>query len=140
MDARIGIHSCVRQRHLMMVGLAIAACGIGAGLSSAGTPTYYRLPLNDKLVVKPSRIEFKDLELTAIRWTGWGAPTATGRARASSLQCDPSCAMGRRIRTTARLRMFKRKTRNGKRIYYCMTGTLARGEVRRIEWPAGCSG
>jgi len=128
----------VRTRPFLIASLVVAACGGGAVLSSAATPTYYRLPLNDKLVVKPSRIEFKDLDLTMIRWTGWGAPTATGRARASSLQCDPSCAAGTRITTTARLRMFKRKTRNGKRIYYCMTGTMARGEVRRIVWPPGC--
>jgi len=120
------------------VGLTVAACGAGAGLSAATTPTYYRLPLNDKLVVKPSRIEFKALEVTRITWTGWGASTAAGHARASSLQCDPSCAQGRRISTTARLKMFKRKVRNGKRIYYCMTGTMARGEVRRIVWPPGC--
>jgi hypothetical protein len=44
-----------------------------------------------------------------------------------------------RIRTTARLRMFKRKTRNRKRIYHCMTGKLAKGEVRHIEWPPACS-
>jgi hypothetical protein len=108
-------------------------------MSSAATRTYYRLPLDGRLVVEPSRIEFKDLELTSIEWTGWGAASATGRARASSLQCEPSCAEGKRIRTTARLRAFKRKTRNRKRIYYCMTGTLAKGEVRRIEWPPACS-
>jgi hypothetical protein len=129
----------VRKSRLPSLGLAVVACGIGAVVASAATPTYYRLPLNDKLVVEPRRIEFKDLELTSIRWTGWGAPTATGRARASSLQCDPSCAEGKRITTTARLRMFKRKIRHRKRIYSCMTGTLARGEARRIQWPPGCN-
>jgi hypothetical protein len=129
----------VRKRQLLTVGLTVAVCSIGAVLSSAATPTYYRLPLNDRLVVEPRRIEFKDLELTSITWTRWGGPTTAGRGRASSLQCDPSCAEGKRIKTTARLRMFKRKIRNGKRIYYCMTGTLARGEVRQIEWPPGCN-
>ena len=129
----------VRARHLLAAGLAVATCATGAVVSSAATPPYYRLPLSGKLVAKPSRIEFKDLDLTAIRWTGWGAPEATGRARARSLQCDPSCAEGKRIRTTARLRAFKRRTRNRKRIYYCMTGTLARGKERRIEWPPACS-
>ena len=130
--------ACVRTRHLLTAGLAVAAGGTGAVLASAATPAYYRLPLNDKLVVEPSRIEFKDLDLTSIKWTGWGAPTATGRAQASSLQCSPNCAQGKRIRTTARLRAFKRKTRHRKRIYYCMTGMLAKGEVRRIEWPPAC--
>jgi hypothetical protein len=134
-----GYERGMRTRQLLTLGLAIAACAGGAVASSAATPTYYRLPLNDKLVAKPQRIEFKDLDLTSIRWTGWGARTATGRARASSLQCDPSCAEGTRIRTTARLRMFKRKVRNRKRIYTCMTGTLARGKDRRIQWPPGCS-
>ena len=129
----------MRIRHLLTACLALAACAAGAVLASAAAPTYYRLPLNDKLVVKPSRIEFKDLDLTMIRWTGWGAPTATGRAQASSLQCEPSCAAGTRIRTTARLRMSQLKIRNRKRIYYCMTGTLARGEVRRVVWPPGCN-
>ena len=124
---------------LLSLALAVVVCGVGAIAASAAAPTYFRLPLTDKLVVKPHRIEFKDLDLTSIRWTGWGAPTATGRARASSLQCDPNCAEGTRIRTTARLRMFKRKVRNGKRIYNCMTGTLARGEERRIMWPPGCN-
>lgn len=128
----------VRNCRLPAVGLAAIVCGVSAVASFAATPTYYRLPLNDKLVVEPRRIEFKDLDLTSIRWTGWGAPTATGRARASSLQCVPSCAEGKRIGTTARLRMFKRKVRNRKRIYHCMTGTLASGEVRRIVWPPGC--
>jgi hypothetical protein len=128
----------VRMRHLLIASLALAALGIGAVVTSAATRTYYRLPLNDKLVFKPSRIEFKDLDLTSIRWTGWGAPTATGRAKASSLQCDPTCAAGTRVHTTARLRMFKRKTRNGKRIYECMTGTLASGTPRRVQWPPGC--
>jgi hypothetical protein len=134
-----GYERGMRTRQLLTLGLAIAACAGGAVASSAATPTFYRLPLNDKLVVKPQRIEFKDLDLTSIRWTGWGARTATGRARASSLQCDPSCAEGTRIRTTARLRMFKRKVRNRKRIYTCMTGTLARGKTRGIQWPPGCS-
>ena len=119
--------------------LATGACAAGAALASAATPTYYRLPLSNKLVVKPSRIEFRDLDLTSIRWTGWGGLSATGRARASSPSCDPTCAAGQRIRTTARLRVFKRNVRNGKRIYTCMTGTLAKGEVRRVEWPAGCN-
>lgn len=129
----------VRTHHLVLAALAVIVCGIGAALSAAATPTYYRLPLSNKLVVEPSRIAFKDLDLTMIKWTGWGAATATGRARASSLQCDPSCAQGTRITTTARLRVFKRKIRNGKRIYYCLTGTLARGEVRRVVWPPGCN-
>jgi hypothetical protein len=129
----------VRKSRLLTLSIAVVACGVAAVVSSAAIPTYYRLPLDDKLVVKPRRIEFKDLELTSIRWTGWGAPTATGRARASSLQCDPSCAEGKRIKTTARLRMFKRKIRNRKRIYYCMTGMMATGKVRRIEWPPACS-
>jgi hypothetical protein len=129
----------VRKRRLLTPSIAVVACGVAAVVSSAATPTYYRLPLNDKLVVEPRRIEFKDLELTSIRWTGWGGPTSTGRARASSLQCDPSCAAGKRIKTTARLRMFERKIRNRKRIYYCMTGRMATGKVRRIEWPPACS-
>jgi hypothetical protein len=129
----------VRKHRLLTLGVAVVACGVAAVASSAATPTYYRLPLNDKLVVEPRRIEFKDLELTSITWSGWGAPTATGRARVSSLQCDPSCAQGKRIKTTARLRMFKRRIRNRKRIYYCMTGRMATGTVRRIEWPPACS-
>ena len=129
----------VRNRRLLTLGIAVVACGGGAVVSSAAAPTYYRLPLSGKLVDEPRRIEFEDLELTSIRWTGWGAPTAVGRARASSLQCEPSCAEGRRIRTTARLRMFKRRIRNRKRIYYCMTGRLASGEVRAIERPPACS-
>ena len=129
----------MRTRHTICIGLTIVSCAAGAGLSGAAAPTYYRLPLTGKLVVKPSKIAFKDLDLTSIRWTGWGGLSATGRASASSLQCTPSCAAGTRIRTTARLRVFKRKVRNGKRIYYCMTGTLARGEVRRVEWPPACS-
>jgi hypothetical protein len=35
--------------------------------------------------------------------------------------------------------VFKRKIRNRKRIYYCLTGTLTRGEVRRMVWPPGCN-
>jgi uncharacterized protein YbcI len=131
--------TCVSKRNIVTVALAVASCSVGAVLASAATPTYYRLPLNDKLVVKPSRIEFKDLELTMVKWNGWGTPTATGRARASSLQCEPNCAAGTRINTTARLRAFKLKTRNRKRIYYCLTGSLAKGEVRRIVWPPGCN-
>jgi hypothetical protein len=129
----------VRKSQRLCLSLAVLASAIGAVVASAAAPTYYRLPLNDKLVVEPHRIEFKDLDLTSIRWTGWGAPTATGRARASSLQCDPSCAEGKRIRTTARLRMFKRKIRHRKRIYSCMTGTLASGKERRIVWPPSCN-
>ncbi len=128
----------MRGCRLSIVVATFATCAVAAA-AVAATPTYYRLPLSGKLVVKPSRIEFKDLDLTSIKWTDWGAPSATGRARASALQCDPSCAAGGRIATTAKLRMFKRKVRNGKRIYYCMTGTLARGEVRRVEWPPACS-
>ena len=129
----------VRKSELLTLSVAVVACGVAAVVSSAATPTYYRLPLDDKLVVEPRRIEFKDLALTSITWTGWGAPTAIGRARASFLQCDPSCAEGKRIKTTARLRMFERKIRNRKRIYYCMTGMMAAGKIRRIEWPPACS-
>ena len=33
--------------------------------------------------------------LEDVRWTGWGSPRATGRARVRSLECDPDCARGR---------------------------------------------
>jgi hypothetical protein len=124
--------------------IAVIAClalsALLAASAVAAPRVYYRLPLNDRPVVKPKRIEFKDLTLSKISWTGWGGRTATGTANASSLSCDPSCAEGRRYRGTATLRMFKRHREGERRFYGCMTGRVRAGKASgRVEWPPGCA-
>ena len=74
--------------------VAAAALALAAGdASHAADPVRFRLPLNDKAVVKPQRIEFNDLTLKQIRWKHWGEQAAPpARRRRARTSCIPNCA------------------------------------------------
>jgi hypothetical protein len=123
------------------IWVAAAVVALLAGDASlAADPVRYRLPLNDKPVVKPKRIEFDDLTLRKIKWEHWGDRRATGTAKASANLCIPSCAEGHRQSGTATLRMFKRHREEGGRFYGCMTGRVKVGGERvPVMWPPACN-
>ncbi len=127
-----------RMRHATWV--AAAALALLAGDASlAAEPVHFRQPLTDKPVVKPKRIEFNDLLLKRIKWTGWGERRATGTARASINLCIPNCASSGREKGTATLKMFHRHREAAGRFYGCMTGRVkAAGQTTRVEWPPAC--
>jgi hypothetical protein len=46
--------------------------------------------------IAPSTLQLnKEQTVQEIRWSDWGSPSASGRARVRSLVCDPSCGRGR---------------------------------------------
>ena len=106
-----------------------AALALAAGdASHAADPVRYRLPLNDRAVVKPKRIPFNDLTLKKIRWRHWGDKRATGTAKTTSNTCIPTCASGDWEAGTATLKVFKRhREASGGRVYGCMTGRVETG-------------
>ena len=120
--------------------VATAAIALAAGDASlASDPVRYRLPLTDKAVVKPKRIEFDDLLLKRIKWKHWGERRASGSGRASVNFCIPNCAEGGRENATATLKMFDRHREDSGRFYGCMTGRVrAGGRSTRVVWPPGC--
>ena len=128
------------RKAALVVSIALISVLAATAVAAAPPKVHYRLPFTDRAVVKPKRIEFRDVDLTKIEWTGWGNRRATGTAKASSLSCDPTCADGDRITGTATLKMFKRHREGSRRFYGCLTGRIRAGKASgRIEWPPACA-
>jgi hypothetical protein len=123
--------------------LAIALTLVAATVGIAGAATekvYYEKPYG-QIAYKPKRIDFSDLVLTRIHWRDWNRKVAWGRGRARANTCDPTCGGGQVVRGRAHLKMFKRHTENGRRMYGCLKGTVkAGGRKLPVEWPPGCAG
>ena len=119
-----------------VVSAAVALAFAGPVAAQAAGASYVRDPLTNKLGQHPSKILFKDVDLTSLKWTHWGWSRAIARGQANVLICDPSCAEGHRVRTTARVVVSKRKTENGKRVYQCIRGTIngVAYPYNRISW------
>jgi hypothetical protein len=125
---------------IVIVAVAVVAVVAGAATVIAAPRVYYETPFGET-VVKPKRIEFSDLTLTRLKWESWGRRQARGTGRGRVNTCEPSCGDGEIVRGRARLKMFKRHRRGGRRFYGCMTGrTTAGGRAYRVEWPPGCAG
>ena len=125
------------MRRLLIVALAvIAACAPAASLARAADPVYVRDPLTDRLAQHPRKLNFRDVDLTGLRWIHWGWSRAIARGNASVLICEPTCAGGHRERGKVRLVVRKRGREGGRRVYQCIEGRVT-GVPRaysRISW------
>ena len=125
------------MRRSFSVALAVlAVCIAGPSVTQAAAKSYVRDPLTSKLAQKPKKLNFRDVDLTSLRWVHWGWSKAIARGNANLLICEPSCAEGRRVRGKVRVVVRKRVTEGDKRVYQCIAGRIT-GVPRaysRISW------
>ncbi len=131
------------MRRIVLIGLVATLL---AAEPAAAATIRVADPLSNKLRVKPSRLAFKDLAFSKLRWHGWGGKAAWARGRARASTCTPSCADGRIVRTGVTVTVTRRRTRGGRRQYTCLswrtdrppgddpaTGALDPGTFRRCR-------
>jgi hypothetical protein len=118
--------------------VALVAATVGSAAGAAPKKVYYEKPYG-QVAYKPKRIDFSDLTLTKIHWRHWNRKVAWGNGRGRENTCDPACAGGQIVHGTAHLKMYKRRTVHGRRMYTCLVGTVkAGGQKFPLEWPPGC--
>jgi hypothetical protein len=129
----------MKKAGIVIAALLIAAIAGNAAAAPAGK-VYYEKPFG-QIAYKPKRIDFNGLVLKKIKWHHWNSKVARGKGRGRVNDCNPNCAQGHIHAGPARLKMFKRHTENGRRMYGCMTGyTKIDGSRSPVEWPPGCAG
>ena len=101
------------RRTLIAVLSVIAAFALAASLAEAADPVYVRDPVTNRLAQHPRTVNFRDVDITGLRWIHWGKLRAIGRGKASVLICEPSCAAGHRERGSVRLVLRKRVLHRG---------------------------
>jgi hypothetical protein len=111
------------RRFLVVVVLAVAAVA-GPGVAQAADPVYVRNPITNRLHQHPKRLDFRDVDMTSLKWIHWGKAKAIARGKANVLICDPSCGAGHREKGKLRLVLSKRADEGGKRVYQCIKGTI----------------
>ena len=125
------------MRRSFSVALAVLAVSVAVpSVTQAATKSYVRDPLTSKLAQKPKKLNFRDVDLTSLRWVHWGWSKAIARGNANLLICEPSCAEGRRVRGKVRVVISKRVAEGDKRVYQCIAGRIT-GVPRaysRISW------
>jgi hypothetical protein len=120
--------------------LVLIAATVGSAAGAAPKKVYYQKPYG-QVAYKPKRIDFSDLVLSKLHWRHWNRKTAWGNGRARINTCDPTCASSNIVHGTVHVKMYKRHTVNGRRMYGCMKGTSkAGGKKYPVEWPPGCAG
>jgi hypothetical protein len=119
-----------------VVFAAVALAFAGPVAAQAAGASYVRDPLTNKLAQRPSKILFKDADLTSLSWSHWGWSRAIAHGKANVLICEPSCAGGHRVNASVRVVVSRRKTENGKRVYQCIRGTISGVSYpyNRISW------
>ena len=123
----------MKKAGIVLAALLVAAIA-GNAAAAPAKKVYYETPYG-QVRYKPKQIEFSDLTLSKIKWRHWNSKVARGKARARVYGAGGSSA------GTATLKMFKRHTENGRRVYGCMTGyTKIDGDKSPVEWPPGCAG
>lgn len=139
----------------VLAALALAGCGASAGAQSPPKPPVpfpnlgYRYipphlprgaPPSTVFVVDLSNVGFvhpasmrldPDATLSGAQWTGWGAPTATGRGVATVRICTPSCGGGHDARYPAAVVLGSVKACDGHRFYENGTMTLTTADGPR---------
>lgn len=124
------------MRRSFSVALVAVVLGLVPGIAQSAEKSYVRDPLTSKLAQKPKQLNFRDVDLTSLRWVHWGWSRAIARGNANLLICEPSCAEGRRVRGKVRVVVSKRVTEGDKRVYQCIAGRIT-GVPRaysRISW------
>ena len=77
----------------------------------------------------------REQRLEGLRWSGWGSPRTTGRGDVDTLICDPTCATGRRERSTAVIVLSKPRRCGKRRLYTRSTLTYEEPETGRTRAP-----
>jgi hypothetical protein len=127
----------MRRAGIIAIALTLIAATVGTA-GAASKKVYYEKPYG-QIAYKPKRIDFSDLTLTKLHWRHWNRKVAWGHGRARINTCDPFCGAGNIVRGTVHLKMYKRKTVNGRRMYTCLVGTSkAEGKKYPVEWPPAC--
>ncbi len=124
------------RRSLVVAVAVIAVSAPATSVAQAADPSYVRNPLTNRLAQHPSKLNFRDVDLTGLRWVHWGWARAIARGNASVLICEPSCAEGHRERGKVRVVVRKRVREGGRRVYQCIEGRIT-GVPRaysRISW------
>jgi hypothetical protein len=130
----------MRRAGILAIALALLIAATAGGAAAALEKVYFEKPFGmGHLSYKPKRIDFKDAQLTKLRWHRWNHKAAWGHGRARINTCDPICATGPIVHGRVHLKMFRRHRVDGKLVYGCMKGT-ARAEGRRypIQWGDRC--
>src|SRR6185436_18839935 len=123
----------MKKAGIVLAALLVAAIA-GNAAAAPAKKVYYETPYG-QVRYKPKQIEFSDLTLSKIKWRHWNSKVARGKARARVYGAGGSSA------GTATLKMFKRHSDNGRRMYGCLTGTTkVDGRKERVVWPPACDG
>jgi hypothetical protein len=92
--------------------------------------------LSDRAGIEPATMDVnREQTLDGLRWSGWGNPSATGRGEVDTLICDPTCATGRRERSTAVIVLSKPRRCGGRRFYTRSTMTYEQPGTDRTRAP-----
>jgi hypothetical protein len=92
--------------------------------------------LKNRAAVEPRTMQVNSEQaLDGLRWTGWGDATVTGRGGLDTLICDPTCATGRRERSTAVIVLSKPQRCGGRRFYTRSTMTYKEPGTGRTRAP-----
>ncbi|MDA0182234.1 hypothetical protein OJ997_18150 [Solirubrobacter phytolaccae] len=123
------------MRRTVVAALAVAALSAPVA-AQAAEKSYVRDPLSSKLAQKPKKLNFRDVDLTGLRWIHWGQSRAIARGNASVLICEPSCAEGHRERGKVRVVVRTRKLEGDRRVYQCIEGRITGvpKAYARISW------
>lgn len=92
--------------------------------------------LANRAAIAPRKMDVNgEQTLAALRWSGWGNASATGRGELETLVCDPTCATGRLERSTAVIVLSKPKRCGGHRFYTRSTMTYKEPKTGRTRAP-----
>ena len=92
--------------------------------------------LGNRAAIEPALMEVnREQALEKLRWSGWGSPRTTGRGAVDTLICDPTCATGRRERSTAVVVLSRPRRCGARRFYTRSTMTYEEPETGRTRAP-----
>jgi hypothetical protein len=82
----------------------------------------------------------KEQTLQGLRWSGWGAATASGRGQVRTVVCDPTCAEGRLEYSRATVVLSRVRTCGRRRFYTAAKVTYLDPSRRRTLTPSALVG
>ena len=92
--------------------------------------------LGNRAAIEPALMDVnREQRLEGLRWSGWGNTSATGRGEVDTLICEPTCATGRRERSTAVIVLSKPRRCGSRRFYTRSTMTYREPESGRTRAP-----
>jgi hypothetical protein len=107
--------------------------GARAGLAAGRIAV---VDLSNRAGIAPATMDVnREQRLEAVRWSGWGNPSATGRGRVDTLICDPTCATGRRERSSAVIVLSRPRRCGGRRFYTRSSMTYEEPGTHRTRAP-----